>query len=105
MLNADIPSFKALVRKSYFTKNKKDLDVFLNVYVFGQTRNSNKSEDPIYYENKFKEYGVDFQIGNDYERYNPSHRTVVPTYKQISCMSYGLYSAIVNKKYKNHYVE
>ena len=35
MLNADIPSFKALVRKSYFTKNKKDLDIFLNVYVFG----------------------------------------------------------------------
>jgi len=35
MLNADIPSFKALVRKSYFTKNKKDSEVFLNVYVFG----------------------------------------------------------------------
>ena len=35
MLNADIPSFKALVRKSYFTKNKKDSDIFLNVYVFG----------------------------------------------------------------------
>ena len=35
MLNTDIPSFKALVRKSYFTKNKKDLDIFLNVYVFG----------------------------------------------------------------------
>jgi hypothetical protein len=78
--------------------------LFLNVYVFGQTRNSNKSEDPIYYENKIKEYGVDFQIGNDYERYNPSHRTVVPTYKQISCMSYGLYAGIVNKKYKDHYI-
>ena len=35
MLNADIPSFKALVRKSYFTKNVKDYDEFYNVYVFG----------------------------------------------------------------------
>ena len=35
MLNADIPSFKALVRKSHFTKNKKDSEIFLNVYVFG----------------------------------------------------------------------
>ena len=35
MLNANIPSFKALVRKSYFTKNPKDSDEFYNVYVFG----------------------------------------------------------------------
>ena len=35
MLNLDIPSFKALVRKSYFTKNPKDSEEFYNVYVFG----------------------------------------------------------------------
>ena len=35
MLNADIPSFKALVRKSYFTKNPKESNEFYNVYVFG----------------------------------------------------------------------
>ena len=35
MLNINIPSFKALVRKSYFTKNHKDSDEFYNVYVFG----------------------------------------------------------------------
>jgi len=35
MLNADIPSFKALVRKSYFTKNPKDSNEYYNVYVFG----------------------------------------------------------------------
>ena len=35
MLNANIPSFKALVRKSYFTKNHKDSDKFYDVYVFG----------------------------------------------------------------------
>ena len=35
MLNENIPSFKALVRKSYFTKNPKDSDEFYNVYVFG----------------------------------------------------------------------
>ena len=34
-LNSNIPSFKALVRKSYFTKNSKDSDEFYNVYVFG----------------------------------------------------------------------
>ena len=34
MLNANIPSFKALVRKSYFTKNQKDYNEFYNVYVF-----------------------------------------------------------------------
>jgi hypothetical protein len=33
MLNADIPSFKALVRKSYFTKNKKDSEEFI-MYMF-----------------------------------------------------------------------
>jgi hypothetical protein len=33
MLNANIPSFKALVRKSYFTKNIEDSDEFYNVYV------------------------------------------------------------------------
>jgi hypothetical protein len=35
MLNANIPSFKALVRKSYFTKNEADSKEFYNVYVFG----------------------------------------------------------------------
>jgi hypothetical protein len=35
MLNLNIPSFKALVRKSYFTKNKEDNNEFYNVYVFG----------------------------------------------------------------------
>ena len=35
MLNINIPSFKALVRKSYFTKNKKDHSEFYDVYVFG----------------------------------------------------------------------
>lgn len=35
MHNANIPSFKALVRKSYFTKNEDDHDEFYNVYVFG----------------------------------------------------------------------
>jgi hypothetical protein len=34
VLNANIPSFKALVRKSYFTKNQKDYNEFYNVYVF-----------------------------------------------------------------------
>jgi hypothetical protein len=34
-LNSNIPSFKALVRKSYFTKNNKDYNEFYNVYVFG----------------------------------------------------------------------
>jgi len=33
-LNENIPSFKALVKKSYFTKNKDDKE-FYNVYVFG----------------------------------------------------------------------
>jgi hypothetical protein len=35
MLNANIQSFKALVKKSYFTKNKNDENDFFNVYVFG----------------------------------------------------------------------
>jgi hypothetical protein len=34
MLNANIPSFKALVRKQYFTKNPEDANEFYNVYVF-----------------------------------------------------------------------
>jgi hypothetical protein len=34
-LNANIPSFKALVKKSYFTKNLDDKDEYYNVYVFG----------------------------------------------------------------------
>jgi hypothetical protein len=33
-LNANIPSFKALVRKSHFTKNEEDKNTFLNVYCF-----------------------------------------------------------------------
>jgi hypothetical protein len=33
-LNSNIPSFKAFVRKSYFTKNEVDADEFYNVYVF-----------------------------------------------------------------------
>ena len=33
-LNLNIPSFKAFVRKSYFTKNEVDADEFYNVYVF-----------------------------------------------------------------------
>ena len=35
VLNENIPSFKALVRKSHFTKNPEDINSFLNVYVFG----------------------------------------------------------------------
>jgi len=34
-LNSNIPSFKALVKKSYFTKNIEDKDEYYNVYVFG----------------------------------------------------------------------
>ena len=34
-LNCNIPSFKALVKKSYFTKNIDDSNEFYNVYVFG----------------------------------------------------------------------
>jgi hypothetical protein len=34
-LNSNIPSFKGLVRKSHFTKNKEEHDQFLNVYCFG----------------------------------------------------------------------
>ena len=33
-LNSDIPSFKALVKKKYFTKNSEDTEYY-NVYVFG----------------------------------------------------------------------
>jgi hypothetical protein len=35
ILNENIPSFKALIRKSYLTKNKEDFGIFYNVYVFG----------------------------------------------------------------------
>ena len=35
LYNSNIPSFKALVRKSHFTKNVEDKDIFLNIYVFG----------------------------------------------------------------------
>jgi len=35
ILNENIPSFKALVRKSHFTKRSEDKDTFINVYVFG----------------------------------------------------------------------
>ena len=35
VLNENIPSFKALVRKSHFTKKQEDQNTFLNVYVFG----------------------------------------------------------------------
>jgi hypothetical protein len=34
-LNANIPSFKAFVRKSHFTKNPEHRSEFFNVYVFG----------------------------------------------------------------------
>ncbi len=34
-LNSNIPSFKALIKKSYLTKNVKDKDDFINVYCFG----------------------------------------------------------------------
>ena len=34
-LNTNIPSFKALVKKSYFTKNQEDKFEYYNVYVFG----------------------------------------------------------------------
>jgi hypothetical protein len=35
ILNSNIPSFKAMVKKSYFTKDEKDKDEYYNVYVFG----------------------------------------------------------------------
>ena len=34
VLNEDIPSFKAVVRKSFFTKDETDRNEFYNVYVF-----------------------------------------------------------------------
>ena len=34
-VNSNIPSFKGLVKKSYFTKNIEDDKEFYNVYVFG----------------------------------------------------------------------
>jgi hypothetical protein len=33
-LNSNIPSFKALVRKSYLTKNREEEKIFVNVYCF-----------------------------------------------------------------------
>ena len=35
LLNSNIPSFKAMVRKSFFTKNDLDISEHYNVYVFG----------------------------------------------------------------------
>jgi hypothetical protein len=35
VLNSNIPSFKALVKKSYFTKNIANANEYYNVYVFG----------------------------------------------------------------------
>lgn len=35
ILNSNIPSFKAMVKKSYFTKDERDKDEYYNVYVFG----------------------------------------------------------------------
>ena len=35
ILNSNIPSFKALVKKSYFTKKETDSDDYYDVYVFG----------------------------------------------------------------------
>jgi len=34
-LNSSIPNFKALVKKSFFTKDEKDSNEYYNVYVFG----------------------------------------------------------------------
>jgi hypothetical protein len=34
-LNSSIPSFKAIVKKSYFTKDDQDRNEYYNVYVFG----------------------------------------------------------------------
>jgi hypothetical protein len=35
MLNINIPSFKCLIRLSYFTKNEEDANTFHNAYAFG----------------------------------------------------------------------
>jgi hypothetical protein len=35
LYNSNIPSFKALVKKSHFTKNPDDQNVYYNVYCFG----------------------------------------------------------------------
>lgn len=35
LYNSNIPSFKALLKKSHITKNPEDENVFMNVYVFG----------------------------------------------------------------------
>ena len=34
-LNANIPSFKALIRKSHLTKREEDKNIFIDVYCFG----------------------------------------------------------------------
>lgn len=41
-LNENIPSFKALVKKSWFTKNEKDNEEYYNCYVFGLQSYSGK---------------------------------------------------------------
>jgi hypothetical protein len=35
LLNSNIPSFKGVVRKSYFTKEDADRNEYYNVYLFG----------------------------------------------------------------------
>ena len=35
LLNSNIPSFKAMVKKLFFTKNENDSNEYYNVYVFG----------------------------------------------------------------------
>lgn len=35
LYNSNIPSFKALLKKSHITKNTEDENIFINVYVFG----------------------------------------------------------------------
>jgi hypothetical protein len=42
ILNSNIPSFKAFVKKSYFTKNEEDEGEFYNVYVFASQSISGK---------------------------------------------------------------
>lgn len=41
-MNYDIPSFKALVRRSWLTKNDNDINIFDNCYVFGLQSYSDK---------------------------------------------------------------
>ena len=42
MLNISIPSFKCLIRQSYFTKNINDENIFHNAYAFGIQSVTNK---------------------------------------------------------------